>query len=143
MVSLLANDGGRVIISEDAAKKSSVIADFMEMFDGADVPVPGAGAETLIKIAEFCEFISQKRTDAEVSSFEYGFYDAEVDTLAEIANVANYLDIPELVDGVCEAIADTMRGKTAYQIQEIFGTGEMSPQEMEEVRLSHPWAFET
>ena len=143
MVSLLTSDGVRVNISGDAASSSSVITEFMEMFQDADaIPIPGVDSATLFKVVEFCEFISQPRTDNEVSSFEFNFYNVGVGTLLDIANAANYLNVPELVEGACEAIAGTMKGKTTYQIQELFGTGELSPQELEEVRMAHPWAFE-
>lgn len=143
MVSLLARDGVRVDISADAASTSNVITEFMELFADADaIPLPGVDSATLIKIAEFCEFASFPRSEDDASSFESNFYNVDVDTLFEIVNAANYLNIPELVDGACEAIAGTMQGKTAYQIQELFGTADLTPQELEEVRLAHPWAFE-
>lgn len=143
MVSLLARDGVQVNISTDAASTSNVITEFMEMFADADaVPLPGVDSSTLIKVAEFCEFVSYPRTEVETQSFESNFYNMDVDALFEIANAANYLNIPELVDGSCEAIAGLMQGKTAYQIQELFGTADLTEEELEEVRLAHPWAFE-
>ncbi|AGE49145.1 SKP1-like protein [Acanthocystis turfacea Chlorella virus Br0604L] len=143
MVTLLARDGVRVNISADAASMSAVIMEFMEMFEDADaIPIPVADSATLAKVAEFCDFVSCQRTDDEKYAFETQFYNMGVNTLFEIANAANYLNIPELVDGTCEAIAETMKGKTTYQIQELFGTAELTPQELEEVRLTHPWAFE-
>ena len=143
MVTLLARDGVRVNISTDAVSMSAVIMEFMEMFEDADaIPLPGVDSTTLIKVAEFCDFVSHQRTEDEIYSFESNFYNTGVDMLFEIANAANYLNIPELVDGACEAIAETMKGKTTYQIQELFGTAELTPQELEEVRLAHPWAFE-
>ena len=143
MVSLLARDGVRVDISADAASLSTVIMEFMEMFEDADaIPLPGVDSPALIKVAEFCEFVSYPKTEDEMVSFESKFYDTDVGMLFEIANAANYLNIPELVDGTCEAIAGTMQDKTAYQIQELFGTTDLTEEELEEVRLAHPWAFE-
>ena len=143
MVSLLARDGVRVNISADAASTSNVITEFMEMFADADaIPLPGVDSATLVKVAEFCEFVSYPRTEDETIVFETNFYNTSVDTLFELANAANYLNIPDLVDGTCEAIAETMRGKTAYQIQELFGTADITEEELDEVRLAHPWAFE-
>jgi len=143
MVILLARDGVRVNISKDAAALSTVIAEFMEMFEDADaIPLPGVDSQTLFKIAEFCEFVSSPRTEDEEVLFESNFYDIDNNMLFEIANAANYLNIQGLVDGTCEAIAETMKGKTTYQIQELFGTADLTPQELEEVRMTHPWAFE-
>jgi S-phase kinase-associated protein 1 len=143
MVSLLARDGVRVNISADAASTSNVITEFMEVFEDADaIPLPGVDSTTLIKVAEFCEFVSYPRTEDESILFESNFFNTSVDTLFELANAANYLNIPDLVDGACEAIAGLMQGKTAYQIQELFGTTDLTEEELEEVRLAHPWAFE-
>ena len=144
MTVLLASDGIEVFMSDDAALASSVITEFMEMFEDADaIPVPGVDSVTLNRVAEFCEFMSHPRKTNHVKSFEHDFYNImDVKTLFELANAANYLNIPDLVDGACEAIADALRGKTMYQIQKILGTKDLTPQEIYEVRMAHPWAFE-
>jgi S-phase kinase-associated protein 1 len=144
MTVLLSSDGFKVFMSDDAASASSVITEFMEMFEDADaIPVPGVNFDTLIKVAEFCEFMSHPRKTNHVRSFQQDFFNImDVKTLFELANAGNYLNIPDLVDGACEAIADALRGKTMYQIQKILGTKDMTPEEIEEVRTAHPWAFE-
>ena len=143
MTVLLSSDGFKVFMSDDAASASSVITEFMEMFEDADaIPVPGVDYDTLFKVAEFCEFMSHPRKTNHVSLFKEDFFNIDVIMLFELANAGNYLNIPDLVDGACEAIADALRGKTMYQIQKILGTKDLTPQEIEEVRTAHPWAFE-
>jgi S-phase kinase-associated protein 1 len=58
----------------------------------------------------------------------------------KIILAANYLDIRPLLDLGCQAIAQSVLGKTPKEIYTMFGVEkELTPEEEEEVRKENPW----
>ena len=57
--------------------------------------------------------------------------------------VANYLDIKNMLDLTCQSVANIMRGMTPEEIRKTFNIkNDFSPKEEEEIRRENQWAFE-
>uniref|UniRef100_A0A0E0M805 SKP1-like protein n=1 Tax=Oryza punctata TaxID=4537 RepID=A0A0E0M805_ORYPU len=78
-----------------------------------------------------------------LKAFDKKFLDVDNSTLFEIIMAANYLNIEELLDDACTAVADKMRGKTPEEIRDIFEIeNDYTPEQEAEVRRENAWAFE-
>lgn len=139
MVFIVSNDGIKFELSNESANMSGLLRNLLEDFE-EDFPVP-IETEILNHVLEFCEFYSRSRTGQEIDYFERSFFNKDNKTLFEIINAADFLIIEKLVDDTCEKIASTMRNKTAFQIRELFGNEEPSREEIDEIKLTYPWAF--
>jgi S-phase kinase-associated protein 1 len=52
------------------------------------------------------------------------------------------LNIKNLLDLTCQTVADMIKGKTPEEIRKTLNiTNDLSPEEEEEVRREHEWAF--
>jgi S-phase kinase-associated protein 1 len=65
------------------------------------------------------------------------------DCLFRLIMAVNYLDIPSMMDCLCQFVAHSMiRGKTPEEIRRAFGVeNTLTPEEEEEYRREHSWAF--
>ncbi|KAL6531899.1 SKP1-like protein 1A [Orobanche minor] len=62
---------------------------------------------------------------------------------SKFSMAANYLDIKNLLDLMCDTVANMMRGKTPEEIRKTFHIkNDYTPEEEEEVRRENQWAFE-
>uniref|UniRef100_A0A0E0BAX3 SKP1-like protein n=1 Tax=Oryza glumipatula TaxID=40148 RepID=A0A0E0BAX3_9ORYZ len=78
-----------------------------------------------------------------LKAFDKKFLDVDNSTLFEIIMAANYLNIEELLDDACTAVADKMRGKKPEEIRDIFEIeNDYTPEQEAEVRRENAWAFE-
>uniref|UniRef100_A0A0D9XK06 SKP1-like protein n=1 Tax=Leersia perrieri TaxID=77586 RepID=A0A0D9XK06_9ORYZ len=78
-----------------------------------------------------------------LKAFDKKFLDVDNSTLFEIIMAANYLNIEDLLDDACTAVADKMRGKSPEEIREIFEIeNDYTPEQEAEVRRENAWAFE-
>lgn len=141
MRQLKSSDGIVLEISGDGLRMSRVLENMSEDITETVFPVP-VRSDILTMIIDFCEFFSRSRTKSEIEKFETAFYTGDVKTLLDVLNIADFLDISKLVTDLCERIASMIRGKTADQIREIFGTEKLTKDEERELRSAHSWAFE-
>ncbi|KAJ4830426.1 hypothetical protein Tsubulata_032911 [Turnera subulata] len=71
------------------------------------------------------------------------FTKVDQDTLFDVLLASNYLDIKNLLDLVCQTVADMIKGKTTEEIRKTFHIkNDYTPEEEEEVRRENQWAFE-
>lgn len=77
----------------------------------------------------------------ELSDWDKEFFDKlDRETQFELILATNYLDIRQMLQMLCQTIANSVLGKTPKQIYEMFNVkDELTPEEEEEVRKENPW----
>ena len=122
--------------------------------DDGVVELPNVSAATLSRVIEYVE----RHFDADESDPSSSFnpsdddplarFDEELvsvdnDTLFDLLEAANFLNIVKLLDLTCKAVAEQMRGKTTDEIRKKFHiVNDYTKEEEEDVRMENSWAFE-
>ncbi|XP_028083538.1 SKP1-like protein 1A [Camellia sinensis] len=147
MLILRSSDGEEFAIQENIAVKSTTIKNMVEGGCVSNViPVPNVDAKTLAMVIEYCK--KHAETDAEeatseLKKFNSEFLDNGQQVLYDLIMAANFLDVKELLEAVCQKVADMIKGKTPDQIRKIFNIkNDFTPEEEEENRKENSWAFE-
>lgn len=147
-VQFVTGDGSVFYIAENVARQSRTIADLIDEVgvEGDDgpilIPIPNVSAETLDTILHFCEFNSEYHSKDDVEEFDSKFFDTESKRLLEIVSAANFLNIPDLLDKSCTAVALLLRGKSPSELRDILGINtEYTQEEKEAVIKENRWAF--
>ncbi|KAJ1279658.1 hypothetical protein BS78_04G171000 [Paspalum vaginatum] len=164
MVQLRSSDGQTFEVSEKAIGAASATIKCMideEGCSAAVFPLPNVAAATLSRVLEYvnkhfdfdpavttppddddgCSSYGPKDDDP-LARFDADFLSVDNDTLIDLVEAANYLDIKKLLDLTCEAVADQMRGRTVDEIRKTFGiVNDYTKEEEEEVRRENSWAF--
>lgn len=121
---------------------------------GADVaiPLPNVSGKDLAKVIEYCKYkVDSKKknsdglqtSDEDVKNWENEFVKVDQGTLFQLILAANYLNIKELLDLTCYTVASMIRGKSPEEIRKAFNIkNDFTPEEEEEVRREHQWAFD-
>jgi len=60
----------------------------------------------------------------------------------KLANAANYLDIPPLLDLTCLKVSFDLMDKSAEEIRVLLKLPKLTKEEEEMARTKHPWMFE-
>ncbi|KAI3965165.1 hypothetical protein MKX01_027656 [Papaver californicum] len=148
IVTLKASDGGHFDVEERVVLQSGTIRHMIED-DCADngIPLPNVTSKIMAKVVEYLkEHVGDDHDDAKVKELKH--WDAEfvkVDqaTLFDLVLAANYLDIKNLLDLICQTIADLIKDKSPEEIRIIFNIeNDFTPEEEEEIRKKNQWAFE-
>merc|ERR1712010_334577 len=152
-ITLKSSDEETFEVDQDVANMSETIKNMIED-TGADVaiPLPNVSGKDLAKVIEYCKFKSdskKKNADGEIISeedvknWENEFVKVDQGTLFQLILAANYLNIKELLDLTCHSVASMIRGKSPEEIRKAFNIkNDFTPEEEEEVRREHQWAFD-
>ncbi|QDZ17760.1 S-phase kinase-associated protein 1 [Chloropicon primus] len=153
-VTLKSSDDETFVVDQEVANMSETIKNMIED-TGAEVaiPLPNVGGKDLAKVIEYCKFkVEAKKknadgqpakTEDEVKSWEADFVKVDQGTLFQLILAANYLNIKELLDHTCFTVASMIRGKSPEEIRKAFNIkNDFTPEEEEEVRREHQWAFD-
>jgi S-phase kinase-associated protein 1 len=152
-VTLKSSDDETFEVDQEVANMSETIKNMIED-TGADVaiPLPNVSGKDLAKVIEYCKFKSdskKKNADGEIISeedvknWENEFVKVDQGTLFQLILAANYLNIKELLDLTCFTVASMIRGKSPEEIRKAFNIkNDFTPEEEEEVRREHQWAFD-
>jgi S-phase kinase-associated protein 1 len=143
IVQLFTGDGSVFYIRENVAKQSKTIADLIEEVGVDDpVPIPNVSSDILDIVIQFCEFNSEYHSRDDIKEFDSTFFDTESKRLLEIVSAANFLNIPDLLDKSCTAVALLLRGKSPSELRDILDVQtEYSQEEKEAVIKENRWAF--
>ena len=68
--------------------------------------------------------------------------DKSSDMVFKLANAANYLDIPPLLDLTCLKVSFDLMDKSAEEIRVLLKLPKLTKEEEERARDDHPWMFE-
>ncbi|CAI0413087.1 unnamed protein product [Linum tenue] len=127
---------------------------------GDGIPIPNVTGAILAKVLEFCKkhqhHAPDRQSDAdELKKWDTNFaneelkkWDAEFakvgqDTLYDLLMAANYLNIKDLLDLICQTVADIIKGKKPEEIRSYFKIkNDFTKEEEEEIRRENQWAFE-
>ncbi|KAL6553474.1 SKP1-like protein 4 [Orobanche gracilis] len=151
-------DGEVFKVDERVAVKSQTIKHMIED-DCADdaIPLPNVTSNILAKVIEYCKYhvdddaeaksddvykMADKGSKDELKDFDEEFVKVDQDTLFDVILAANYLNIKSLLDLMCGAVADMIRGKTPEEIRKTFHIKNDYTPEEAEVRRENAWAFD-
>ncbi|KAJ4765033.1 SKP1/ASK1-like protein [Rhynchospora pubera] len=149
MIKLRSSEGEEFAVSEEVAKMSQTICHMIEddCIDGT-IPLPNVNSEILRLVINYCEkHVLEEQpageSTASLKEWDKQFLNVDDGTIFYLILAANYLSIQGLLDLTCKKVADKMTGKTPEQIRKTFNIkNDYSPEEEEEVRREHQWAFE-
>ncbi|AGE58215.1 SKP1-like protein [Paramecium bursaria Chlorella virus NY2B] len=144
-VTFITSDFKRVQADRSILEHSSIIKDMLEDLDdeSEDIPLPTINAKVLTKMLEYCSFHNNSHLEREIEGFNKKFVNTiDTDFIFELIQGANFLNIKSMLDVLCKAIADKIKGKTPEEIRKVFGIeNEITPEEEEIARREHSWAF--
>ncbi|KAJ4825247.1 SKP1-like protein 1B [Turnera subulata] len=147
MITLLSSDGEEFVVEEAVALQSQTIKHMIE--DGCAnqrIPLPNVTGHTLSKVIEYCKkhtSTSSENKETELKDWDTEFTRVDQNTLFDVLLASNYLDIKNLLDFLCQTVADMMKGRTTEEIRRTFHIkNDYTPEEEEEVRRENQWAFE-
>ncbi|CAA7030722.1 unnamed protein product [Microthlaspi erraticum] len=145
---LKSSDGESFEVDEAVALESQTIAHMVED-DCVDngVPLPNVTSKILSKVIEYCkkhvEAADAGTSEEDLKAWDADFLKIEQAILFELILAANYLNIKNLLDLTCQAVADMIKGKTPEEIRTTFNImNDFAPEEEAEVRRENQWAFE-
>ncbi|KAL7118525.1 hypothetical protein ACP275_02G007400 [Erythranthe tilingii] len=151
MIVLQSSDGQIFEIEESIASNSQTLRNMIED-ECADnvIPLPNVTAKILARVIEYCKRHTEAAAagdaaDADdLKKFDADFVDPDdQETLFDTILAANYLNISSLMDMLCKAVADMLKGKDAEAIRKRFNIkNDYTKEEEEEVRKENSWAFE-
>nr|CAD1841821.1 unnamed protein product [Ananas comosus var. bracteatus] len=167
MVKIWSYDGVVVEVPEAVAIQSVVIKHVVEDVGVEDpIPTPNVVGDVLSKVFEYCtkhaEFDATTAAAAAVKSgpndepaaaaaaaaamekmenWDRQFINLPLDTLHDVLNAADYLEIQGLLDLCLDKVASAITQKTAEEIRRDFNIqNDFTPEEEEAVRREHSWA---
>jgi len=153
-VTLKSSDDETFEVEQEVANMSETIKNLIEdaAADNDVIPLPNVSGKDLGKVIEYCKFkVSSKKKNSdgvlmsedEVKNWETEFVKVDQGTLFQLILAANYLNIKDLLDLTCFTVASMIRGKSPEEIRKAFNIkNDFTPEEEEEVRREHQWAFD-
>ncbi|KAH0714242.1 hypothetical protein KY284_007147 [Solanum tuberosum] len=145
MLILKSSNGDEFEIEESIAVQSITIKNMVED-DYTLIPLPNVNTQKLILIIEYMNKHAEKTdsNEEEIKEFDKEFLkDKNYQNMFELVVAANYLHISDLMNLLCQTIADRIKNKSVKAIREIFGIiNDYTPEEEERVREEHKWAHE-
>ncbi|KAI3708320.1 hypothetical protein L2E82_37487 [Cichorium intybus] len=138
ILTLMSKDKDHFTIEKELAIKSITIKNMLdEGWLSPVIPLPNVASKTLALVVEF---LNKQAVEQDLKKF---VDDQHISTLLDLTLAANYLDIKEMLDVVCQKIADTIKDKTVEEVREIFHvTNDFTPEEEAAVRAEFDWAYE-
>nr|ARF07831.1 SLF-interacting SKP1-like protein 2 [Solanum peruvianum] len=142
---LKSSDGDEFEIEESIAVQSGTIKNMVED-DYTLIPLPNVNTQKLILIIEYMKKHGEKTdsNEEEIKEFDKEFLkDKRYNDMFDLIVAANYLHIVDLMNLICQTIADRIKHKSVIAIRQIFGiTNDYTSEEEEKIREDHKWAHE-
>ncbi|KAK6775208.1 hypothetical protein RDI58_026209 [Solanum bulbocastanum] len=142
---LKSSDGDEFEIEESVAVQSGTIKNMVDD-DYTLIPLPNVNTQNLIVIIEYMKKHGEKTdsNEEEIKEFDKEFMkDKSYHNMFHLVIAANYLHIRDLMDLLCQTIADRIKNKSVNAVRQIFSiTNDYTPEEEEKVREEHKWAHE-
>ncbi|KCV69973.1 hypothetical protein H696_03438 [Fonticula alba] len=160
-VSLICKDGVTIEVPRDIAEKSRLIKNLLHDLGpvATPIPLPSVDSTILIEVfkwafhhrfdpppmteeemaSAFRNGRSLRRLD-DISSWDHDFCQVDQATLFNIIVVANYLDIPALLDLTTKSVATMITGKTPEQLRLTFNIpSDLAPDEEDSIQRDNQW----
>lgn len=153
-IKLVSFEGDEFVVNKCTASMSTVILNILEvMTDEEDtIPLPNIKTQILKKVIEYMEYhslnpaeeipkpLSSSNLQEVVSSWDFDFVNTDKETLYELIEAANYLDVKPLLDLTCGKIASMMKDKTTEEIREEFDiVNDFTREEEKQIREENRW----
>jgi S-phase kinase-associated protein 1 len=132
-LTLLSSENIKVNIDSKSAERSNLLKGLIQDYtEDTDIPMPEIKVDILKKCVEYLihyKDLEPKEIPKPLPSpnlldvtdeWDVNFIGIDLDSVFDIINAANYLDIKPLLDLACSKIASTMKGKSAEEIRTIF-----------------------
>ena len=147
---LKSNDQKVFSVDIEVVKQFALIRTMLEdlgMNEGDEevVPLPNVNAAILEKVIQWATYHKddlplpkddeneEEKTD--ISPWDADFLNVDQETLLNLIQAANYLDIKRLLDMACKTVADMIKGKTPEEIRTTFNINtDFTPSEDEQIR---------
>nr|XP_043068394.1 S-phase kinase-associated protein 1-like [Drosophila bipectinata] len=153
IIKLQSSDGEIFDTDIEIVKCSGTITNMLEDCGMGDdendiVPLLKVNSTTLRKVLEWARYHKNdpkpreddeskaKRID-DIKSRDAEFLKVDREALFELIMAANYLDIKDLLELTCKAVADMIKGKTPEEIRMIFNI-----RKMDQFRKENEWSEE-
>ena len=132
---LVSSDNQKIEIDSESAQKSHLLKGLMTDFNSSQEPIPiqDIKADILNKVVEYLTYYKGKNPkdipkpmpsanlSEIIDEWDVKFINGiELDSVFDLINAANYMDIPSLLDLSCAKIASLLKGKTAQEIRTMF-----------------------
>ena len=132
---LVSSDSQKIEIDSESAQKSHLLKGLMTDFNSSQepIPIPDIKADILNKVVEYLTYYKGKNPkdipkpmpsanlSEIIDEWDVKFINGiELDSVFDLINAANYMDIPSLLDLSCAKIASLLKGKTAQEIRTMF-----------------------
>ncbi|ANQ08926.1 Skp1 family protein [Plasmodium coatneyi] len=153
-IKLVSFEGDEFIVDKYTASMSTVILNILEVMTAEEdtIPLPNIKTPILKKIIEYMEYhinnpadeipkplITSNLQDV-VSIWDYDFVNTDKETLYELIEASNYLDIKPLLDLTCGKIASMMKDKTTEEIRAEFDiVNDFTREEEKQIREENRW----
>ncbi|SCO61462.1 suppressor of kinetochore protein 1, putative [Plasmodium berghei] len=153
-IKLVSFEGDEFIVDKYTASMSTVIFNILEVMTSEEdtIPLPNIKTQILKKVIEYMEYhihnppdeipkplITSNLQDV-VSVWDYDFVNTDKETLYELIEASNYLDIKPLLDLTCGKIASMMKDKTTEEIRAEFDiVNDFTREEEMQIREENKW----
>ena len=132
---LVSSDNQKIELDSESAQKSHLLKGLMTDFNSSQepIPIPDIKADILNKVVEYLTYYKGKNPkdipkpmpsanlSEIIDEWDVKFINGiELDSVFDLINAANYMDIPSLLDLSCAKIASLLKGKTAQEIRTMF-----------------------
>ncbi|KAJ1685350.1 hypothetical protein LUZ63_016740 [Rhynchospora breviuscula] len=155
MITLMSSEKQKFLVPEAVAKHSLTIHDVIKdgRADNKTIRVTNVNSRILQKVMMYCgrhvaaaekmAYASKPHKVAEkLKKWDAEFLDTDIDTLNDLTMAADSLNIPGLLDGSCDRVADILKDKSPEEVRQIFKIeNEFTHTEEEEIHRENAWAY--
>ena len=133
-LTLVSSDSAKIQIDAKSAERSNLLKGLIQDYsEDTEIPISEVRGDVLKKVVEY--LIHWKDSDPKdiprplpsndlkesCDEWDVEFINSiEIDTVFDVINTANYMDIKPLLDLACAKIASLMKGKSADDIRNMF-----------------------
>jgi len=133
-LTLISSDAVKIQIDSKAAERSNLLKGLIQDYsEDSEIPMHEVKGDVLKKVVEYLNHWSNgepkeiprplpsNNLKEATDEWDAEFIESiDIDTVFDIINTANYMDIKPLLDLSCAKVASIMKGKTAEEIRQIF-----------------------
>ena len=147
-----ASEGEELYAAKKALEKSQFLKALMQDIqnDTGPIPLRSVALDVLKKILEWADYHQDDEEDknkdenykksTDIGEWDRKFLDVDQAMLFEIIIAANYLDIKDLLNTGCRAVANMIRGKSTEEIRKTFNIiNDFTPEEEAAIRKENEW----
>ena len=152
IVKLTSNDDRSFETTVGVAKRALTIRNLIADCDLDNaIPLPNVNGDILEKVLEYLKHHAETLSPVAGDDGAREMHPWDVDFCAKqnqddifgLIQAANYLDIDDLLDVTCKAIANMIKGKTTEEIRTLFNiVNDFTPEEEEQIRKENAWCEE-